>query len=59
MGIREAIETAIKEQGKAEGKKEDVFGMLSEGLPIEAIVRITKLPITTIQAWQKEWEQQA
>ncbi|TAE08596.1 MAG: flagellar assembly protein H, partial [Bacteroidetes bacterium] len=48
-----------KAEGKAEGKKEDVFGMLSEGLSIDAIVRITKLPIATIQAWQKEWEQQA
>ncbi len=70
MGIEEAIKEAILneakrigiEEGKAEGKaegelkvqKENVFGMFAEGLPIDAIVRITKLPLATIQAWQKE-----
>jgi|GEM_PF-3378406 len=32
--------------------------MLSEGLSIEAVVRITKLPTATIQAWQQEWKAQ-
>ncbi len=58
MGIEQAIKEAIiesaKAEAKAEGKKEDVFGMFAEGLSIDAIVRITKLPLATIQAWQKE-----
>ncbi len=66
MGIEQAIKEAILneakrigiEEGKAEGElkvqKENVFGMFAEGLPIDAIVRITKLPLATIQAWQKE-----
>ena len=56
MGIREAIETALKEQGKREGMKEATFGMLSEGLSPEAIARITKQPLETILEWKKEWE---
>jgi hypothetical protein len=66
MGIREAIETALLEQGKAEGEakgeakgiKQTVFGIFAEGLSLEAIVRITKLPLDTIQAWQQEWKAQ-
>jgi predicted transposase/invertase (TIGR01784 family) len=64
MGIEEAILTAVKEdatneglqQGMQQGKKEDVFGMFAEGLSMEAIVRITKLPLATIQTWQTEWQ---
>jgi len=44
-----------KAEGEAKGKKEDAFGMFDEGLSLEAVVRITKLPYTTIQAWEKEW----
>ncbi|TAE17099.1 MAG: hypothetical protein EAZ95_07010 [Bacteroidetes bacterium] len=60
MGIREAIETALKEQGKIEGvlkgDKKSTFGMLSEGLLPETIARITKQPLETILEWKKEWE---
>jgi hypothetical protein len=66
MGIRQTIETAIKQEaftlgevkGKTEGKKEDSFGMFDEGLTSEAVARITKLPLETIQVWKKEWETQ-
>ena len=73
MGIEQAIKEAIKEQalaegeakGKAEGEakgeakgvKNTVFGIFTEGLSVEAIVRITKLPLDTIELWKKEWEQ--
>jgi hypothetical protein len=64
MGIREAVmmelqrisEEKGKIEGKAEGKKETAFGLFTEGFPVEVIVRITKLPLATIEAWQKEWE---
>ena len=64
MGIEQAIKEAIIEsikaealaEGLAKGKKEDVFGMFAEGLSVEAIVRITKLPLDTIQTWQKQSE---
>ena len=56
MGIREAVMTELHRIGKEKGKKEDTFGMFAEGFPVEVIVRITKLPLATIEAWQKEWE---
>lgn len=60
MGIEEAIIEYLKEEAKAEGelkgKKEDVFGMFAEGLSLDAIVCITKLPLETIQEWQAEWQ---
>jgi predicted transposase/invertase (TIGR01784 family) len=56
MGIREAVMTEIQRIGEEKGKKEAAFGMFAEGLPVEAVARITKLPLATIEAWQKEWE---
>jgi hypothetical protein len=52
--------TTAFEKGEAKGeikaKKDASFGMFAEGLTIEAIVRITKLPKETIEVWKKEWE---
>jgi hypothetical protein len=48
--------TTAYQKGEAKGKKEDTFGMFAEGLTVEAIARITKLPLETILEWQKEWE---
>ncbi len=48
--------TTAYEKGEAKAKKDHTFGMLDEGLKPEAITRITKLPLETIQVWQKEWE---
>jgi hypothetical protein len=56
MGIEEAIRQEILEIGETKGKKEVVFGMFEEGLSVEAIVRITKLPLSTIEEWKKKWE---
>lgn len=56
MGIEEAILTYAKEQGEIEGTKKAVFGMFAEGLSLDAIVRITKLPLDIIQELKKEWE---
>ncbi len=60
MGLQEMIKEAYIEegitQGITQGKKEDVFGMFAEGLSLDAIVRITKLPLATIQIWQNEWQ---
>jgi len=59
MGIREAVLAEMhrigEAKGEVKGKKEDTFGMFAEGLSLDAIVRITKLPLSTIQEWQKEW----
>lgn len=59
---QEAVAEA-KAKAKAEAKveaeaetKSNVFGMLTEGLSLEAIVRITKRPLPTIQTWKTEWE---
>jgi hypothetical protein len=52
MGLQEIIKEHYIEQGK----KEDVFGMLAEGLSVDAIIRITKLPLETITEWRNEWE---
>jgi len=43
-------------KGEAIAMKKAVFGMFIEGLSLAAIQRISGLPIETIQAWQKEWE---
>jgi hypothetical protein len=56
MGIQEVVKEHYIEEGKIEGKKEAVFGMLAEGLSVDAIVRITKMPLETITEWKKEWE---
>jgi hypothetical protein len=60
MGLQEIIKEAYIEegvsQGELKGKKEAVFGMLAEGLSVDAVVRIIKLPLDTITEWKKEWE---
>jgi hypothetical protein len=54
MGIEEAILDYTRKEGELKGKKEAAFGMLAEGLSLDAIVRIVKLPLETIQIWQSE-----
>ena len=60
MGLQEIIKEAYIEEGELKGElksdKKNAFGMLSEGLSVDAIARITKLPLETITAWKKEWE---
>ncbi len=45
--------TTAFEKGELKEKKEDTFGMFAERLNTEAIARITKQPLETIEAWKK------
>lgn len=49
--------TTAFEKGELKSDKKNAFGMLAEGLTIEAIAHIAKRPLETIEAWKKEWEE--